>query len=197
VAELVLHIVEGPHEGENEIAIAGRTVELGGAEGLELTLGDAHVAERHARISPSADALVLEDLGSESGTYVNEQPVHGPYVLRPGDRIRVGLTVLELRPIGESPGRPRMPEVPDFADVLHHVPEQALSTPEPAELPPFRVAETPAAFLPEEIDKQIGRSGSPLLKAWRDAHVKEQTQVAAFAVLAVTGLGVGLWLGFH
>ena len=193
MAELVLHIVESPHEGESEIAVAGRTVELGGAEGLTLTLRDAHVAERHARITPSDDALVLEDLGSESGTYVNEQPIHGPRVLLPGDRIRLGLTVLELRPADQPPVRTQTPDAPDAADVLHHVPEHALSTPPP----PFRVGETPAAFVPEQIDETLGSPGSPLLKAWRDTHVKQQTQVAAFALLAVTGLGVGLWLGFH
>jgi Inner membrane component of T3SS, cytoplasmic domain len=200
VAELVLHIVESPHEGERELAIGGRTVELGGAEGLGLTLRDAHVAERHARITPSGDALVVEDLGSENGTYVNEQPIHGPRVLLPGDRIRVGLTVLELQPAGEPPVRPRAPELPDAGHVLQHVPEETLSTPEPEPeaLPPFRVAEEPAAFVPQAVvDETIDRPDSALLRAWRDTHVKAQTQVAAFALLAVAGLGVGLWLGFH
>jgi predicted component of type VI protein secretion system len=196
VAELVLHIVESPHEGEREIAIEGRGVELGGAEGLGLTLHDAHVAERHARITPSGDAFVVEDLGSESGTYVNEQPIHGPHVLRPGDRVRLGLTVLELQPAGKTPVRPQAPELPDAEHVLQPVPEETLSTPEPDA--PFRVAETPAAFVPQEVvDETIDRPDSPLLRAWRDTHVKTQTQVAAFAMLAVAGLGVGLWLGFH
>jgi len=197
VAELVLHIVESPHDGENEIALAGDTVELGHAEGLGLTLRDAHVSERHARIMPTAGEFVLEDLGSESGTYVNEQAIHGPRVLLPGDRIRIGLTVFELHAAGAIPSQPQAPEVPDADHVLQHVPEEALSTPEPDEPAPFLVPEQEAAFVPQAVVDETNRPDSPLLRAWRDTHVKAQTQVAAFAMLAIAGLGVGLWLGFH
>ena len=141
----------------------------------------------------------MEDLGSESGTYVNEQAIHGPRVLLPGDRIRIGLTVLELHAAGATPSQPQAPEVPDADHVLQHVPEETLSTPdpEPDAPPPFLVAEQEAAFVPQAVDEAMAGPDSPLLRAWRDTHIKAQTQVAAFAMLAVAGLGVGLWLGFH
>jgi predicted component of type VI protein secretion system len=198
VAELVLHIVESPHEGKQTIEMGGSAVEIGGADGLELTLRDPHVAERHARIAPAGGAFVVEDLGSETGTYVNEQAIQEPRVLLPGDRIRLGLTVLELQPTGTTPVRPQAPERPDADHVLEHVPEATLSIPEPEPPPLFRVGETPPAFVPDAVmEETVDRPDSPLLRAWRDTHVKAQTQVAAFALLAVTGLGVGLWLGFH
>jgi predicted component of type VI protein secretion system len=200
VAELVLHIVESPHDGTNELALTGHTVELGRAEGLGLTLRDAHVSERHARIMPTAGEFVVEDLGSEGGTYVNEQAIHGPRMLLPGDRIRIGLTVLELHAAGATPSQPQAPEVPDANHVLQHVPEETLSIadPEPGDPPPFLVPEQEAAFLPQAGgDDTMEGPDSPLLRAWRDTHVKVQTEVAAFAMLAVAGLGVGLWLGFH
>jgi pSer/pThr/pTyr-binding forkhead associated (FHA) protein len=34
--------------------------------------------------------VVIEDLGSTNGTYLNEQPLNGPQPLHPGDRIRIG-----------------------------------------------------------------------------------------------------------
>ena len=34
--------------------------------------------------------LVIEDLGSTNGTYLNEEPLTGPQPLHPGDRIRIG-----------------------------------------------------------------------------------------------------------
>jgi pSer/pThr/pTyr-binding forkhead associated (FHA) protein len=34
--------------------------------------------------------LVIEDLGSTNGTYLNEEPLDGPQPLHPGDRIRIG-----------------------------------------------------------------------------------------------------------
>jgi len=41
-------------------------------------------------------ALLLQDLGSTNGTFVNGDQLRRPYVLRPGDVVRVGATELEL-----------------------------------------------------------------------------------------------------
>jgi hypothetical protein len=109
----------------------------------------------------------------------------------------VGLAVYELRAAGEPASplpAPPLREVPEH--VLHPVSEHALVAPEP-EPPPFRAEETPAAFVPEEARESIGAPENRLLAAWRDTHVKRQTQTAAFAILAVAGLAVGIWLGFH
>ncbi len=34
--------------------------------------------------------MVLEDLGSTNGTYLNEELLRGPSPLHPGDRVRIG-----------------------------------------------------------------------------------------------------------
>ena len=34
--------------------------------------------------------MVLEDLGSTNGTYLNDEPLNGPQPLHAGDRIRIG-----------------------------------------------------------------------------------------------------------
>ena len=34
--------------------------------------------------------VVIEDLGSTNGTYLNESPLSGPQPLHDGDRIRIG-----------------------------------------------------------------------------------------------------------
>ena len=40
--------------------------------------------------SPQGDVIVLEDLGSTNGTYLNGEPLRGPQPLHVGDRIRIG-----------------------------------------------------------------------------------------------------------
>ena len=40
--------------------------------------------------SPHGDVIVLEDLGSTNGTYLNGEPLRGPQPLHLGDRIRIG-----------------------------------------------------------------------------------------------------------
>ena len=44
----------------------------------------------HARLLPQGDVVVLEDLGSTNGTYLNGEPLRGPQPLHAGDRIRIG-----------------------------------------------------------------------------------------------------------
>ncbi len=57
---------------------------------VEIRLDDPFASSRHARISRQGHVLVIEDLGSTNGTYLNEEPLGGPQPLHPGDRIRIG-----------------------------------------------------------------------------------------------------------
>ncbi len=57
---------------------------------VEIRLEDPFASSRHARISTQGRVVVLEDLGSTNGTYLNEEPVTGPQPLHHGDRIRIG-----------------------------------------------------------------------------------------------------------
>lgn len=64
-------------------------VTLGRGE-VEIQLEDPFASSRHARITRQGRVLVIEDLGSTNGTYLNEQPLSGPQPLHAGDRIRIG-----------------------------------------------------------------------------------------------------------
>ncbi|HLY49631.1 MAG TPA: FHA domain-containing protein [Solirubrobacteraceae bacterium] len=57
---------------------------------VEIQIEDPFASARHARITRQGYVLVIEDLGSTNGTYLNEEPLNGPQPLHPGDRIRIG-----------------------------------------------------------------------------------------------------------
>jgi hypothetical protein len=57
---------------------------------VEIRLDDPFASSRHARISRQGHVVVIEDLGSTNGTYLNEEPLTGPQPLHAGDRIRIG-----------------------------------------------------------------------------------------------------------
>jgi hypothetical protein len=57
---------------------------------VEIRLEDPFASSRHARISRQGRTVVIEDLGSTNGTYLNEEPLTGPQPLHQGDRIRIG-----------------------------------------------------------------------------------------------------------
>ena len=53
---------------------------------------DDYVSSRHAQITPAADGVWVEDLGSTNGTFVNGSPVTTARLLHAGDLIRIGET---------------------------------------------------------------------------------------------------------
>ena len=57
---------------------------------VEIRLEDPFASSRHARITRQGRTLVIEDLGSTNGTYLNEEPLDGPQPLHDGDRVRIG-----------------------------------------------------------------------------------------------------------
>ena len=63
---------------------------LGRGDQADIQLQDTFASSAHARLAPHGDVIVLEDLGSTNGTYLNEEPLRGPQPLHPGDRIRIG-----------------------------------------------------------------------------------------------------------
>jgi hypothetical protein len=63
---------------------------LGRGEHADIRLEDTFASSQHARLAPHGEVIVLEDLGSTNGTYLNEEPLRGPQPLHPGDRIRIG-----------------------------------------------------------------------------------------------------------
>jgi hypothetical protein len=61
-----------------------------GRGNVEVHLDDPFASLRHARISRQGQVVVIEDLGSTNGTYLNDELLTGPQPLHDGDRIRIG-----------------------------------------------------------------------------------------------------------
>ncbi|MDO5635062.1 MAG: FHA domain-containing protein [Micrococcus sp.] len=90
-----LHIVAGPAKGQ-VLDLQGTALLMGRAQDAGLVLDDDYASGRHARLFPQGTRWFLEDLGSTNGTYVADTAVTRALVVAPGDRIRIGKTVMEL-----------------------------------------------------------------------------------------------------
>ena len=90
-----LRVVGGDMDGtrlsvDDELLI-GRDAEGAGNLG-----GDPEISRSHARMRRLDDGtLLIEDLGSTNGTFVNGVAISRPHVLEIGDRIKIGRTTLE------------------------------------------------------------------------------------------------------
>src|SRR5436305_3149983 len=131
MSDQIPEIVEGPGAGK-QIPL-DNVVDVGREPSLPLHLDeDSQVSRRHARFSAQGGGAAVEDLGSTNGTYVNDQPISSPRTLNPGDKVRIGLTVLELRTRQQVAARPSAVQVrPALTavgnDVLQYVPNDQLA----------------------------------------------------------------------
>jgi DNA-binding CsgD family transcriptional regulator len=90
-------IVPVPTLHFSEGTLAGRVVRLdrdvatlGRREDNAYVIPDPRVSRVHAEIRKEASAVIVTDLGSSAGTKVNGDEIHGPAVIRHGDRVSFG-----------------------------------------------------------------------------------------------------------
>jgi pSer/pThr/pTyr-binding forkhead associated (FHA) protein len=79
-----------------EVEVSGATV-LGRSAETDVVLNDPYASDFHMRLVSQENGMMLHDLGSTNGTYVNGRRVTAPTQLRRGDTIQVGKTVMEVR----------------------------------------------------------------------------------------------------
>jgi pSer/pThr/pTyr-binding forkhead associated (FHA) protein len=72
-------------------------VVLGRSDETDVVLDDPYASEFHLRLVSQENGIMLHDLGSTNGTYVNGRRVSAPTELKRGDTIQVGKTVMEIR----------------------------------------------------------------------------------------------------
>ena len=85
----VLVAQEGPLKGERWTL--SHTLMMGRDPTCDISIQDRQVSRFHARITPSPEGVMVEDLGSKNGTIHNGTEVAGPVILQDGDLLGIAL----------------------------------------------------------------------------------------------------------
>ena len=95
---LNLEIVEPPERaGERFSVEEGKELSLGRSVTCDVAVpDDVYASTLHARLFRDGSNLLIEDLQSTNGTYVNTERVVVPTRLSKGDVVQVGGTILEV-----------------------------------------------------------------------------------------------------
>ena len=88
-----LKVTSGPAAGQS-VDIEGEVVI--GREGADLTIEDPELSRRHVALRPAERGVVVEDLGSLNGTFVNGERISGEVTLTADGSIRAGTTELAV-----------------------------------------------------------------------------------------------------
>jgi pSer/pThr/pTyr-binding forkhead associated (FHA) protein len=94
---MILVVTAGTLAG-TRLRLGSGPILIGRAEDSTLVLDDDYASTRHARLTQQGQEYFLEDLGSTNGTYLDRARVTTPTPVPIGVPIRIGRTVIELRP---------------------------------------------------------------------------------------------------
>jgi pSer/pThr/pTyr-binding forkhead associated (FHA) protein len=72
-------------------------VVMGRSPDADVHLDDPYASDFHLRFGLQDGHVVVNDLGSTNGTYVNGRRVTSPVPLNKGDAVQVGKTIMEVR----------------------------------------------------------------------------------------------------
>jgi pSer/pThr/pTyr-binding forkhead associated (FHA) protein len=91
-------VVLEPKERKGTVFAIADAVGIGRDEGNTIQiLGDDYISGQHATVSLDDSHVVVDDLGSKNGTYLNGARLTKRHTVHAGDRIQIGLTVLEAQ----------------------------------------------------------------------------------------------------
>jgi adenylate cyclase len=92
----LLTVLDDSGEVFSTISLAGKaTFRIGRGEGKDIVLPFNWVSRHHALLqTEKSGALNLIDLGSTNGTFVNNRRITTPTLLRSGDRLAIGQTIM-------------------------------------------------------------------------------------------------------
>ncbi|MEP7121861.1 MAG: DUF4388 domain-containing protein, partial [Byssovorax sp.] len=106
---LALRFISGKYQGGEFPLGAQPEIIVGRSSELDMVLVEDMVSRRHARIA-CGEQIVIEDLGSTNGTFVNGEKIKKA-TLKEGDRVLIGTSILKV--VSTDPGAP-MPRRTDL-----------------------------------------------------------------------------------
>ncbi len=96
---VALRLVRGARAGEAVTLEENQTIIVGRGSETTFRIQDPSISRRHCQIANTPRGLLVADLGSSNGTYVNNQKLSTGWVqLNPGDQVILGQN--EIRVIG-------------------------------------------------------------------------------------------------
>jgi hypothetical protein len=82
--------------GGKRLVVGPAGATMGRSRRCDVLVDDPNVSRKHAEIRPRGGSWVLTDLGSTNGSRLNGRRLEEPEVLKPGDEIELGTTILRF-----------------------------------------------------------------------------------------------------
>src|SRR5215831_19664099 len=94
-----LVIVRG-RSGSQTISLIDGITTVGRHDDCQIRIKSSQVSRRHCELFEKKGLLLVKDLSSSNGTFVNGKRINGQQVLEPGDELAIGPVLLRVAKVG-------------------------------------------------------------------------------------------------
>src|SRR3954463_13759678 len=101
-----LLIVRG-RAASDMVPLGDGVTSVGRQDDCQLRIKSSQVSRKHCELFEKKGILLVKDLGSSNGTFVNGKRIEGQRVLEPGDELTVGGVKLRVAKVGEPVPPPK------------------------------------------------------------------------------------------
>ncbi len=123
MAELIIQ--SGKLKGKR-LALPSKEMVVGRDDDCDLRIASSLVSRKHCILKSSPEGILVTDLSSQNGTHINDIPITEPTLLREGDQLRIGATVLAVPSSTKSKSTPEsQPPKISEADIADWLTESA------------------------------------------------------------------------
>jgi pilus assembly protein CpaF len=88
--------------GTEQIEFEKNEITIGRLAGNDIVLGKGNVSKYHSRVVSKDGKIIIVDMKSTNGTFVNGKKIAAPQVLKPTDKIYIGDYIINVEPLPEG-----------------------------------------------------------------------------------------------
>ena len=92
----VLSVGENSNLEEGSILLLNGVITIGRKDGNTIRLTEPYASGNHARILVKNNEILIEDLNSTNGVFINDEKINGYAKIRANDKIRIGSTIFKV-----------------------------------------------------------------------------------------------------
>ena len=118
-----LKVLKGSKAGKL-LPLSGYRMVIGRDESCDLRPNTDLVSRQHCVITVTDSQVMIKDLGSRNGTYVNGARIEGELGLKAGDHLKIGPVELEVAI--DTKTKEKRPEVANVAEVVQRTAEESV-----------------------------------------------------------------------
>ena len=170
----------GPTPGK-VFPLEGSELSIGRDANQTISINDAEISRKHAKMELRGTSYVIQDLGSTNGTFVNGTRISGIQVLNPNDIVAFGENIVLMYEAVVDP---------NATMIASRAPRTSAAMPKPAPAPapaPVYVAPTPVYVAPAPAAAPVPFAEAPVAPAKKGN--KKLILIIILAVVACVILG--------